>query len=159
MEIELRSDARILADEMAATGGVILADPAMSRSALSLVPQVQFRRGNVQVTDPSLDFTQQFAGFRPFLHATQSETSVAAHGRNIVASYNSSAGMHLIQIDPVTLAFDRLQIGGFSTSTDGGKTFTSGFFPCVEGLPCTFGDPRIDADSDATLFFAQLVVD
>jgi hypothetical protein len=45
MEIELRSDARILADEMAATGGVILADPASSSSAFSLVPQVQFRRG------------------------------------------------------------------------------------------------------------------
>jgi hypothetical protein len=159
MEIELRSDARILADEMAATGGVILADPASSSSAFSLVPQVQFRRGNVQVNDPSLDFTQQFTGFRPFLHATQSETSVAAHGRNIVASYNSSAGMHLIQIDPVTLAFDRLQIGGFSTSTDGGKTFTSGFFPGVEGLPFTFGDPSIDVDRNGNFFFTQLGVD
>ena len=156
MEIELRSDARILADEMAATGGVILADPASSSSPFSLVPQVQFRRGNVQVNDPLLDFTQQFTGFRPFLHATQSETSVAAHGRNIVASYNSSAGMHLIQIDPVTLAFDRLQIGGFSTSTDGGKTFTSGFFPGVEGLPFTFGDPSIDVDRNGNFFFAQL---
>src|SRR6266852_9504074 len=108
---------------------------------------------------PALDFPQQFTGFRPFLHATQSETSVAAHGRNIVASYNSSAGMHLIQIDPVTLAFDRLQIGGFSTSTDGGKTFTSGFFPGVEGLPFTFGDPSIDVDSNGNFFFAQLGVD
>jgi len=156
MEIELRSDARILADEMAATGGLMLADPTSSSSAFSLVPQVQFRGGNVQVNDPSLDFTQQFTGFRPFLHATQSETSVAAHGRNIVASYNSSAGMHLIQIDPVTLAFDRLQIGGFSTSTDGGKTFTSGFFPGVEGLPFTFGDPSIDVDRKGNFFFAQL---
>ena len=159
MEIELRSDARILADEMAATGGLILADPASSSSVFSLVPQVQFRRGNIQVNDPALDFTQQFTGFRPFLHATQSETSLAAHGRNIVASYNSSAGMHLIQIDPVTLAFDRLQIGGFSTSTDGGKTFTSGFFPGVEGLPFTFGDPSIDVDSNGNFFFAQLGVD
>jgi hypothetical protein len=159
MEIELRSDARLLADEIAATGGLILADPASSSSQFPLVPQVQFRRGNVQVNDPSLDFTQQFTGFRPFLHATESETSVAAHGQNIVASYNTSAGIHLVQIDPVTLAFDRIQLGGFSTSNNGGKTFTSGFFPGVEGLPFTFGDPSIDVDRNGNFFFAQLGLD
>jgi hypothetical protein len=54
------------------------------------------------------------------------------------------------------LVFDRIQISAFSTSTDGGKTFTSGFFPGVGGIPFTFGDPSVGVDRHGNFLFAQL---
>ena len=53
------------------------------------------------------------------------ETSVAAFGNDIVATYNSSANQ---QISPAGEFLYGLACG-FSTSNDGGQTWTSGFFP------------------------------
>ena len=95
VDIDLRSGSRVLADELAASGGIILPDEGFSSSSsLGTVPQVQLRGGNVQVNDPSLNTIQIFPNFRPFVHFIQSETSVAASGRNVVATYNTSAGLH-----------------------------------------------------------------
>src|SRR5436305_6249690 len=85
-EIDVRSGSRILADELQA-GKVILPDSTTPVPGVPAVPQIQLRGGNVQVNDPTQDYIQTFAGFRPFVHATQSETSMAAFGRNIVATY------------------------------------------------------------------------
>lgn len=119
------------------------------------MPSIQFRGGNLQVNNPALDTIQQFPGFRSFVHYTQSETSVSASGQNIVATYNTSAGLHVIaNPSGPGLVFDRIQLSGFSTSTDGGKTFKSGFFPGVEGTPFSFGDPSIDVDRHGNFYFA-----
>ena len=156
-EIELRSDSRIFADEMNSAGKMILLDEPTTPFALPSVPQIHFRGANVQTNDPLLDTIQMFTGFRSFVHSTQSETSVAAFGRTIVATYNTSAGLHVIpNPSGPGLVFDRIQLSGFSTSTDGGQTFTSGFFPGVGGIPVSFGDPSIDVDRLGNFFFAQL---
>ena len=154
-EIELRSDSKLFADEINAAGKVIPLDEPTSSTGLPGVPQIKFRGGNVQANDPLLDNIQVFQGFRPFVHFTQSETSVAAFGRTIVATYNTSSGMHLVPVSG-GLGFDRIQISGFSTSTDGGQTFTSGYFPGVSGIPFTYGDPSIDVDRHGNFFYAQL---
>lgn len=156
-ELELRSDTKIFADEMAASGKVITEDEPSDAFGEHHDEHEHFGRGNVQVNNPLLDSIQVFPGFRPFVHSTQSETSVATFGRTIVATYNTSAGIHLIpNPNGPGLVFDRIQISGFSTSTDGGKTFTSGFFPGVSGIPFSFGDPSIDVDRHGNFFFAQL---
>lgn len=89
IDVDVRSGGRILADELA-SNPVILPDLAGPVSGGSVVPQIQFRGGNVQVNVPSTDYIQIFTGFRPFVHATQSEVSTAAFGPNIVVTYNDS---------------------------------------------------------------------
>jgi hypothetical protein len=156
-EVELRSDTKIMLDAMAASGKVITLDEPSDAPGEKNDDHEHFGRGNVQANNPLLDSIQIFPGFRPFVHSTQSETSIAVFEHTIVATYNTSAGIHLI-LNPTGpgLAFDRIQISGFSTSTDGGKTFTSGFFPGVGGIPFSFGDPSIDVDRDGNFFYAQL---
>jgi hypothetical protein len=156
-EIELRSDSRIFADEMNSGGKIIPLDEPSSSFALPAAKQIHLRGANLQTNDPLLDNIQMFPGFRSFVHSTQSETSVAAFGRTIVSTYNSSAGLHLIpNPSGPGLVFDRIQLSGFSTSTDGGQTFTSGFFPGVGGIPVSFGDPSVDVDRHGNFFYAQL---
>src|SRR5260370_6758895 len=105
VDIDLRSGSRVFADELADTGGIILPDEdSSSSSSLTTVPQVQLRRGNVQVIDPALDTIQIFPNFRPFLPFTESETSVAAVCRTILATYTSSAAPHLIPSPSAPLA-------------------------------------------------------
>ena len=164
VELDLRSGSRVFADELAKTGGIILADEQPLSSSFSTVPQVQLRGDNVQVNDPALDYIQTFPGFRPFVHFTESETSVAASGLNIVASYNTSAGLHLIQapsppFPPGSLLVDRVNLSGFSTSRDGGQTWTSGFFPPAGPNGATEGDPALGIDRSGNFHFAGLGTD
>src|SRR4051812_6272825 len=91
VELDVRSGARILADELRATGNLILPDASSPVPGVPAVPQIQPRGSNLQANDPGQDYVQTFPGFRPFVHSTQSETSVAAFGRNIVVTYNNSA--------------------------------------------------------------------
>jgi hypothetical protein len=156
-EVELRSDTKIMLDELAASGNVITLDEPSDAPGEKNDEHEHFGRGNVQVNNPAFDSIQIFPRFRPFVHSTESETSVAAFRHTIVATYNTSAGMHLIpNPNGPGLVFDRIQLSGFSTSKDGGKTFTSGFFPGVGGIPFTFGDPSADVDRHGNFFYAQL---
>jgi BNR repeat-like domain len=164
VDIDLRSGSRVFADELANSGGIILPDEGYpSSTSLDTVPQVQLRGGNVQVNDPTFDTIQIFPGFRPFLHLVESETSVAAVGRNIVATYNTSAGLHLIPAPPPfppgTLLVDRVNLSGFSTSSDGGKTWTSGFLPAAGPNGATEGDPALGSDRSGNFHFAGLGTD
>src|SRR3954447_9866029 len=83
VEVEVRSGARMDADQ-SVVGNVVLPDLATPVAGVLPEPQIQLRGGNQQASDPALDYTQIFPGFRPFVHATQSEVSTAASGRNIV---------------------------------------------------------------------------
>src|SRR5579864_240922 len=93
-DVDVRSGSRVLADDLAANG-VLLPELNTPVVGVPAVPQIQFRGGNVQVNNPDNDSVQIFSGFRPFVHAIQSETSVAAFGSNIVATYNDSTGLHV----------------------------------------------------------------
>jgi hypothetical protein len=157
IDMDVRSG-RVLADDLAASGNVLLPDVAAPTSGGSqTVPQIQLRGGNVQVNNPSGDYVQIFPGFRPFVRATQSEVSAAASGRNIVVTYNDSTGIH-VSPNPSGpgLITDRVQISGFATSNDGGKTWSKGFIPPSAGASETFGDPSVGVDRHGVFYFANL---
>ena len=77
-------------------------------------PQIQTRGGNVQVNDPSLDSIQILSNLFPLVMFTQSETSVAAFGNSIVATYNSSANQ---QYSPAGQFLHALNCGACGTSS------------------------------------------
>jgi hypothetical protein len=156
-EIDERSNGRIVADETLASGAVVLEDVLTPVPELFSAPQIQLRGGNVQTNDGSLDNIQIFPGFRPFICFTQSETSISASGRNIVATYNTSANQPLTpNPSGPGLVFVRRFLSGFSSSSDGGRTWTSGFMPPVSGSNFTFGDPSVDVDRHGNFYFAGL---
>lgn len=160
VDLDMRSLSRVIADEVRAEGNIKLTSDGQPVPSPFGEPEVQFRGGNVQVNDPKLDNIQIFTGFRPFVRFTQSETSVAAFKRNVVATYNTSAGIHLIPnpSGPGLIA-DRVFLSGFSHSSDGGKTWKSGFFPPLSGSIFTFGDPSVDVDRKGNFYFAGLGAD
>jgi len=158
VDIELRSEGRILEDELA-SGPVMLGPEDAPTQNVSLFTGKQPLRGpNTQVNDPALDNTQIFPGFRPFLHFTQSETTVAAFAQNIVVSYNNSAGATLgPNPSGPGLVFTRLQFSGYSFSIDGGQTWTSGFVPAAPGVgPFTFGDGVVAVDRLGNFYYDSL---
>jgi hypothetical protein len=156
IDVDVRSGGRILQDETP-SGTVILPDSPTTVGGGSTVPQIQLRGGNVQVNDPAQDYIQIFTGFRPFVHFTQSEVSVAAANRNMVVTYNNSAGIH-VSPNPsgLGLIIDRVNLSGFSASSDGGKTWQSGFFPSAAGASDTYGDPSVGVDRHGVFYFAGL---
>ncbi len=160
VDVDVRSGSRIFADDLNATGPLILPDATTPVPGGSSVPQIQLRGGNVQVNDPTQDYIQIFPLFRPFVHATQSETSMAAFGRNIVVTYNNSAGIHLSLFHGGPgLIVDSVQLSGFSVSNDGGQTWKSGYIPNSVGGFGTFGDPSIGVDRPGVFYFANLAAD
>ena len=120
---------------------------------------------NVQVNDPALDyitsFDPQVVATRPFEFSTQSETSAVKDGRHVVVGYNSSAGAKVEFFPGFGLAFTQLKFSAFSTSHDGGRTWTSGFVPAVSdaNAPFTFGDPALAIDRSGNIFYASLGTD
>jgi hypothetical protein len=159
-EFDVRSGARVLRDEVL-SGQVILPDAGSPVSGGSTVPQVQLRGGNTQVNvNPNFDYIQIFAGFRPFVRFTQSEVSAAASGRNIVVTYNNSAGLHVIaNPNGPGLITDRVLLSGYSVSNDGGQTWSSDFMPPSADGTQTFGDPSVGVDRHGVFYFANLAAD
>src|SRR5689334_12935664 len=76
-DMDVRTGSRIFADGGGA-GSLILPDGTTPVPGSPSVPQIQPRGSNTQVNDPAQDYVQSFPRFRPFVHATQSETSVAS---------------------------------------------------------------------------------
>src|SRR5215471_17115811 len=113
VDVDMRSLSRVLADEARAGNNIILSDQDQHKPGSEEQGDVEFRGGNVQVNDPKLDYIQTFLGFRPFVRFTQSETSIASHNNNIVATYNNSAGIHLIP-NPNGPGFSAVQISAQS---------------------------------------------
>ena len=120
---------------------------------------------NVQVNNPALDHITSFdpgvVVTRPFEFSTQSETSAVKDGEHVVVGYNSSAGAKVQFFPGLGLAFTQLKFSGFSTSHDGGRTWTSGFVPAVSdaNAPFTFGDPSLAMDRHGNIFYASLGTD
>jgi hypothetical protein len=156
-EVDIRSGARILADDVANGGTLLLPDNASGAGGVLTEPSIQPRGGNLQVNDPSNDYVQTFPGFRPFVRATQSEVSAAASGRNIVVTFNDSTGIHIIpNPSGPGLIVDRVRLSSFSASKDGGQTWTTGAMPPAAGASQTFGDPSVGVDRHGVFYFAQL---
>jgi len=156
VDLDVRSLGRQIADDLTENGNLVALDETSPVPGQSVPPQIKLRGENVQTNDGGLDNIQTFPLFRPFVKFTQSETSIAASGRNIVAAYNTSANQPLIQIAPGVLRFTQRFLSGFSHSADGGKTWTSGFMPPVAGSPFTFGDPVVDVDRHGNFYFSGL---
>jgi hypothetical protein len=158
--LDIRSLGRQLGDEVAKYGNLASTNELSPVPSLPVVPQIQFRGGNIQANDPNLDTIQIFPGFRPFVKFTQSETSLAAFGRNIVAVYNSSANQPL-EPNPSGpgLIYTHRFLSGFSTSNDGGQNWTSGFMPPVPESIFTYGDPVVGVDRKGIFYFAGLGAD
>ena len=158
-DVDLASDGRLIADDVLANGNFVTLDNVTPGANVVAGHAIQFRGGNVQVNDGSLDNEQIFTGFRPFESRTQSETTVAHSGNNIVVSYNSSANQPIVQIGPGMLQFTHRFLSGFSSSNDGGKTWKSGFVPPVPGSIFTFGDGVVVADRSGNFYYAGLGAD
>ena len=156
-EIDIRSSGRIVAEAL--RDGSILLEAASPPSTgfETTAAQIQPRGENTQVNDAALDYVELLPSRRPFVNATQSETSVAAFGQNIVVAYNSSAGFHH-SIGPGVF-YDRIRFTGYSVSNDGGNTWRNGFVPPAAGAWGTFGDPSIGADRHGVFYLAHLGVD
>jgi hypothetical protein len=117
---------------------------------------------DAQVNDPSLDNIQSYSpyfGWNPFPweFATESETTVAAAGNNIVVSYNSSARNQLAQFNGKNW-FLNLKFSGYSVSHDGGRTWRSDAIP-VPGPGAnswTTGDGVVATDRAGNFYYASL---
>jgi hypothetical protein len=112
---------------------------------------------DVQINDPALDHVQSFAGTRPFEFSIQSETSLAAAGKNIVVGYNTTADSPVVLVLPNGLpVHEHRHFCGFSASHDGGRTWTSGFIPPAPGSALTRGDPSLGVDRKGHFYYACL---
>jgi hypothetical protein len=112
---------------------------------------------DIQINDPKLDHIQDFAvPLTPWELSTQSETSIAYVGRDIVTGYISSAGVFR---NAGNTGFSQLFYTGYSVSHDAGKTWTSGFIPSPVGGLCTGGDPSVGVDRKGNFYFAYLACD
>ena len=100
---------------------------------------------NVRVNDPSEDshFIDQ---------TTQSETTIGAHGSNIVVGFNDSQNALLT----LTAAAD---LTGYAYSTNGGSTFTdAGVLPNAPAFN-NLGDPWLGTDRSGNFYYSNLMLD
>jgi hypothetical protein len=156
--VDVRSFARQIADEMnALSDGIAGVGPF--GPGLSARPKILFRLGNIQVNDPNLDHIQIFPNTRPYLLVTQSETSIASHGRHVVAVYNTSAGTEFVEGPGGLPVLVRRFFSGYSVSADHGRTWASGFMPPLPGSINTLGDPVVDVDRQGNFYFSGLGTD
>ncbi len=153
---DVRSGMRILIDEVLGKT-VTLSELSNPVTHLDVDPEMEMRGNNVQVNFPSDDYVQQFIGFRPFVRATQSEVSMAASGKNVVAGYNNSAGIHISpNLSGPGLIVDRVQLSGVAASNDGGRSWKNAFLPSSQNSTMTFGDPSVGVDRHGVFYYATL---
>lgn len=91
---------------------------------------------NLLINDPSGD---DFG-------ATQSENSIAAHGRQLVAGWNDGFDTGIPE-----------SYSGFGYSSDGGRTWTDGgTLPHASAIDFALGDPCLTVDGDGNFYYATL---
>jgi len=109
--------------------------PAAAASSAATPP-------NVRVNDPALDTQTD--------QTTQSETTVAISGKNVVVGYNDSQRTLLAITAGSTLT-------GYSYSSDGGKTFHDGGSLNNPPGGNSFGDPWLGADRGGRFYYSALL--
>jgi hypothetical protein len=78
--------------------------------------------------------------------ATQSENSIAADGRYLVAGWNDSFDTRTPR-----------SFSGYGYSTDGGRTWVDGgILPAAGTTDALFGDPNLATDGDGNFYYASL---
>ena len=163
VQIDIRSSGRTIADDIARprVNGF-----TVSPSLLNIRPigtptgALSLALDNELVNDPNADNIQIFPGIMPFIHSTQSETSLVKAKGNLIAAYNDSASA-IVGPNPSGpgLVFLQLLFGAYSVSKDNGETWSSAFFPPVPGSSFTFGDPVLAVAPNGTVYFSQLGAD
>ncbi|MBI1741743.1 choice-of-anchor D domain-containing protein [Candidatus Acetothermia bacterium] len=112
-----------------------------TRAARTLPASEIFEGKSIRVNDPSPDIAD---------NSTQSETSIAVHGDNVVIAWNDAGDF-----------FRNGQFTGYGYSRDGGQTFTDGgplpLWAASGGT--TLGDPSIAADRDGNFYASTLGID
>ncbi len=119
---------------------------AMARTKQSTGGNQQNGNGlrNVLVNNPAEDSHQAD-------QTTQSETSVAVHGKNVVVGFNDSQTALL----SLTAGGD---LSGYAYSTDGGKSFTDGNQLPNRPGEINLGDPWLGSDRAGNFYDANLVI-
>ena len=125
---------------------------AQARAAL--LPPIELFNGPgglARVSDPALDFlTSVTAGF------TQSETSTAWCGNNVVVAYNDSgAFLRTFEVNPQAAT----SFNGISASANGGRTFRDfGFLnPGANPANILQGDPVVFCTSARQFYYSSLL--
>lgn len=101
---------------------------------------------NVRVNDPSLDTHQAD-------QTTQSETTIAVSGANVVVGYNDSAQA----LQPFLTA--GADLNGYAYSTNGGASFTDGGTIPNKQAFINLGDPWLAADRAGNVYYSSLAID
>jgi hypothetical protein len=157
--LDIRSPGRTKADQMALSGIRVRATQTGVNPELRVASQTQIRSGNssgnIQVNDGSLDNIQSFPQFIPHINFNQSETSIAVHGNNIVAAYNTDAFTSFVLTEG-KVEVDHSFASGFSNSADGGQTWTTSFMPPLPESRITLGDPVVEVDRQGNFHFVGL---
>lgn len=101
-----------------------------------------------QVNDPSTDLGSRLAGF------TQSETSTAWCGHNVVVAYNDSGSfLETFPVPNIGLSFN-----GYSSSTDGGRTFSDqGYLNPGQNLANFLGGDPVAVCTDENTFYQSSI--
>jgi hypothetical protein len=118
---------------------------------------------DVQVNDPSLDHilvlpNSDTYGFNSpdWEFCTQSETTLAVDGTNIVASYNSTVNSTVVKVQKAGYHYTKLLHSAYSVSHDGGLTWRSGFLNPPPGSLYTLGDGVVAADRAGNFYYSSL---
>jgi hypothetical protein len=116
---------------------------------------------DVQVNDPSLDNIQYPVASDPYPweFATESESTLATDGTNIVVSYNSSAGSQIVKFIGNQQSghglFTQWFVSAYSVSHDGGQTWRSGFISPSQSSIATWGDGVVAIDRVGNFYYAS----
>jgi hypothetical protein len=142
--------------------GVGLAGMALACFAQVDLASAQAPPGpDIQVNDPSLDNIQYPGGSHstPWEFATESETSLATDGANIVVSYNSTANQHVVKVtgnqSVGTATFTYSFIAAYSVSHDGGQTWRSSFISPSQGSIGTGYDGVVAKDRAGNFYYVS----
>jgi hypothetical protein len=134
--------------------GMRLADPSFTARAnfpKSAAMPAPTSVGVVPVSNPSTDVAfSSFGGF------TQSETSTARCGRNVVVGYNDSGSV--FETPYFYSGTGGQGFSGASYSTDGGATFTDGgpINPGSNTYNFLGGDPGLNCADSNTFYYSQI---
>jgi hypothetical protein len=133
------------------TMGMRLADPTFKPRSASVLPPPSPGIIPVSATGAAKDLTfSSMGGF------TQSESSTARCGNNVVVGFNDSGS--IFQTPYFFTGTGGQSLSGFGYSSDGGATFTDGgpFDPGPGLGNFAFGDPVVTCGNTNTFYFTEL---